>query len=191
MRNGIDNWRLLSADEETELAAAMAAGDVSARNTLIETSIPWVLKLTRRRDDDDEDLESFVLLRVCKYMDGYSPTRGRLSTFVTCMVRTSMIEYYRQRYKRLRLRATSLMDHDSPRYNAQFLPFELELLPAAMAVLDDRERKIVTDSFVEQLTNVEIGRELRIGRERVRQLLNRSILKMRKVIDDVSTDKKT
>lgn len=73
--------------EERELIVKMRNGDAEAREQLIFSCIPWVIRLAREfcskyNWSDVEEAESRSLLRLVKCVDRLDPAKGRLTTLL-------------------------------------------------------------------------------------------------------------
>lgn len=78
--------KLLTRDEETELAAAAQAGDKRAQETLLYSIMPMVISIAKRFQGRGLDLEDLVQagnLGAMRSIETFAPERGRLTTYAT------------------------------------------------------------------------------------------------------------
>jgi RNA polymerase sporulation-specific sigma factor len=85
----------LSADEEREAIAAMRAGDVAARNRLIEHNLRLVAHIVKKFEgcgEDTEDLISIGTVGLIKGVGTFRPDRGtRLATYAARCIENDML----------------------------------------------------------------------------------------------------
>ncbi len=95
--------RPLSRAEEQDCIERWAAGDVDARNTLIEHNlrlVSHILKKYYAQADDMDDLLSIGTIGLIKGVDSYRPDRGvRLSSYCSRCVENEVLMYFRSRRK--------------------------------------------------------------------------------------------
>ena len=95
--------RPLSRAEEQDCLERWAAGDVDARNTLIEHNlrlVSHILKKYYAQADDMEDLLSIGTIGLIKGVDSYRPDKGvRLSSYCSRCVENEVLMYFRSRRK--------------------------------------------------------------------------------------------
>ena len=95
--------RPLSRAEEQDCLERWAAGDVDARNTLIEHNlrlVSHILKKYYAQADDMEDLLSIGTIGLIKGVDSYRPDKGvRLSSYCSRCVENEVLMYFRCRRK--------------------------------------------------------------------------------------------
>ena len=93
--------RPLSREEEAVCLERWAAGDLEARNTLIEHNlrlVSHILKKYYAQADDMEDLLSIGTIGLIKGVDSYRPERGvRLSSYCSRCVENEVLMYFRSR----------------------------------------------------------------------------------------------
>jgi RNA polymerase primary sigma factor len=89
-RYPLDRWLatdrppLLTADDEADLAARSAAGDLAARNALVLANVGLVYKITARwaiSAEHTRELRQEAMLALIKAADAYDPARGRFTTW--------------------------------------------------------------------------------------------------------------
>lgn len=95
--------RPLSREEERDCIERWAAGDMDARNTLIERNlrlVSHILKKYYAQADDMDDLLSIGTIGLIKGVDSYRPDRGvRLSSYCSRCVENEVLMYFRSRRK--------------------------------------------------------------------------------------------
>ncbi len=95
--------RPLSREEEKACLERWAAGDLEARNTLIEHNlrlVSHILKKYYAQADDMEDLLSIGTIGLIKGVDSYRADRGvRLSSYCSRCVENEVLMYFRSRRK--------------------------------------------------------------------------------------------
>ena len=93
--------RPLSRAEEQDCIERWAAGDVDARNTLIEHNlrlVSHILKKYYAQADDMDDLLSIGTIGLIKGVDSYRPDKGvRLSSYCSRCVENEVLMYFRSR----------------------------------------------------------------------------------------------
>ena len=95
--------RPLSREEERDCIERWAAGDMDARNTLIEHNlrlVSHILKKYYAQADDMDDLLSIGTIGLIKGVDSYRPDKGvRLSSYCSRCVENEVLMYVRSRRK--------------------------------------------------------------------------------------------
>ena len=95
--------RPLSREEERDCIERWAAGDVDARNSLIEHNlrlVSHILKKYYAQADDMDDLLSIGTIGLIKGVDSYRPDKGvRLSSYCSRCVENEVLMYFRSRRK--------------------------------------------------------------------------------------------
>ena len=95
--------RPLSREEERDCIERWAAGDMDARNTLIEHNlrlVSHILKKYYAQADDMDDLLSIGTIGLIKGVDSYRPDKGvRLSSYCSRCVENEVLMYFRSRRK--------------------------------------------------------------------------------------------
>ena len=101
----------LSAREEREALAAMAAGDESARNRLIEHNLRLVAHVVKKyyaAREDQDDLISIGTIGLIKGISTFKPEKGaRLATYAARCVENAILS--QQNNRRLRWRNGCLL----------------------------------------------------------------------------------
>lgn len=93
----------LSAKEERACVERMLAGDVEARNVLIEHNLRLVAHIVKKyytQTDEQDDLISIGTIGLIKGISSYRPEKGtRLATYAARCVENEILMYFRARKK--------------------------------------------------------------------------------------------
>ena len=88
----------LSAKEEREALAAMAAGDAAARGRLIEHNLRLVAHIIKKHyanARDAEDLISIGTIGLIKAVDTFDAGKGRLATYASRCIENEILMHFR------------------------------------------------------------------------------------------------
>ena len=95
--------RPLSAQEERDCVARMLAGDIAARNRLVEHNLRLVAHIVKKyyaQSDEQDDLVSVGTIGLIKGVSSYRPEKGvRLATYAAKCVENEILMYFRGRRK--------------------------------------------------------------------------------------------
>ena len=95
--------RPLSAQEEKKYVERMLAGDIEARNVLVEHNLRLVAHIAKKyytQSDEQDDLISIGTIGLIKGVSSYRPERGtRLATYAAKCVENEILMYFRSRKK--------------------------------------------------------------------------------------------
>ena len=93
----------LSREEERECLEKWAAGDVEARNTLVEHNLRLVAHIMKKyytQTDDIDDLLSIGTIGLIKGVNTYRPDKGvRLATYASRCIENEILMHFRSRRK--------------------------------------------------------------------------------------------
>lgn len=93
----------LTAEEERRYLALAAAGDLEARNTLIERNLRLVAHITKKyyaQTADREDLVSIGTIGLIKGITTFNPQKGaRLATYAARCIENEILMYFRSQRK--------------------------------------------------------------------------------------------
>ena len=171
---------LLSEDEERRLAARIHAGDERALNKLIEANLRFVVAIARQYQNKGlpiDDLISEGNIGLMKAARKYDGERGvRFVNYAVVFVRQQIEKALKMESAELRVENMKDVRDDNSPAIADDVEFSLDSL-------NERERKVVTAYFgigQERLTMAEIAEEMNLRRERVRQIRDKAIRRMKK-----------
>ena len=95
--------RPLSAQEEKKYVEQMLAGDLEARNMLVEHNLRLVAHIAKKyytQSDEQDDLISIGTIGLIKGVSSYRPEKGtRLATYAAKCVENEILMYFRSRKK--------------------------------------------------------------------------------------------
>ncbi|HCE46181.1 MAG TPA: hypothetical protein DET40_21765 [Lentisphaeria bacterium] len=199
----INRTPLLTAQEEHDLAVRMKGGDLSARDKLIEANLRLVVKVAftyRNKGVELPDLIAEGNIALCKAVDKYDLCRGKLSTFLTHVVRNRILGIFKAHRYDLRPVSMNIRDEtgrelgdsikdDNDTDTDRMIEREAATKAKDLARhLNNRERKIVRMRFKERLTFREIGEDMHMSGENVRLLLNDALEKLRERMEDTRNE---
>ena len=171
---------LLSEDEERRLAARIHAGDERALNKLIEANLRFVVAIARQYQNKGlpiDDLISEGNIGLMKAARKYDGERGvRFVNYAVVFVR-------QQIEKALKLESAELRVENMKDVRDDNSPAIADDVEYSLDSLNERELKVVTAYFgigQERLTMAEIAEDMNLRRERVRQIRNKAIRRMKK-----------
>lgn len=200
--------RPLSAEEEAAYLERAAAGDLAARNALIEHNLRLVAHVVKKyytHTDEQDDLISIGTIGLIKAITSYKPERSaRLATYAARCVENEILMYFRSRRKaqgEVSLSETIETDKDG---NALMLMDIVGVDDTMLAdlqereecrqvrrlvreCLDEREREIVTLRYGlgggMPRTQREIAAKLGISRSYVSRIEKRALQKLEAALD--------
>ena len=206
----IGRQSLLSEEEERKLSARIHNGDSRALNRLIEANLRFVVTIARQYQDKGlsmDDLVSEGNMGLMKAARKYDGGRGlRFANYAVVFIRQQIEKALLAESNKKRVESTAegrTRSVDAPlggRANTNLLSVLVntntrqsdervynaaaeEAIELALQKLEGREQKVVTAYFgigQDHLTMAEIAEEMNVTRERVRQIRNRAIRRMRK-----------
>jgi RNA polymerase primary sigma factor len=208
----IGREQLLTEEEEARLSARVLKGDERALNKLIEANLRFVVVIARQYQGKGlsmEDLVSEGNMGLMKAASKYDATRGlRFVNYAVVFIRRQIEkaldkESAEQRVDSMRDGQTRsvdaplgskanvsllsvLVNADSPMADQRVYDANLaEAIEQALTELNERERAVINAYFgigEERMTMAEIGEQMGLKRERVRQIRDRATRRMRKII---------
>jgi RNA polymerase primary sigma factor len=171
---------LLSEDEERRLAARIHAGDERALNKLIEANLRFVVAIARQYQNKGlpiDDLISEGNIGLMKAARKYDGERGvRFVNYAVVFVRQQIEKALKLESAEQRVENMKDVRDDNSSAIADDAEYSLDSL-------NERELKVVTAYFgigQERLTMAEIAEEMNLRRERVRQIRNKAIRRLKK-----------
>jgi RNA polymerase sigma factor (sigma-70 family) len=173
-------------EAEAELARLAAGGDSQAREALIHSQIPWVLRLAtrvaQRSPHEREELIGRGLALLCEKIDRFDPARGRLTTFVGTFVYRDLL-----RAAPRRPRAVSLQEaHEARIVRERPEPPEneaVERLQRGVDQLPPRLRAVVRGRLAGEKFQT-IAERLGVSKARVGQLEKKAHAQLRAWLRD-------
>ena len=106
--------RPLSAQEERDCVARMLAGDIAARNRLVEHNLRLVAHIVKKyyaQSDEQDDLVSVGTIGLIKGVSSYRPEKGvRLATYAAKCVENAILSQRNNR--RLRWKTMNLLEQN-------------------------------------------------------------------------------
>ncbi|MGX8696105.1 MAG: sigma-70 family RNA polymerase sigma factor [Prevotella sp.] len=207
-------WKLLTEEEEHRLSARALKGDERAVNRLVEANLRLVAHVAREyqgRGLAPEDLISEGNMGLVKAASKYDASRGvRFAGYASVFVRRE-IERALQREESEKMPENRLggqrrsldaplgakpnvsllsilVDDNSPLADGRaYSAAQERQVEWALRSLNERETQVVTAYFglgEERQTMAEIAADMGLKRERVRQIRNRAVRRMRKAFRD-------
>ena len=206
----IGREKLLTEEQERALSQRIKAGDQGALNKLVEANLRFVVVIARQYQGKGLDMEDLVsegnlgLMKAAAKFDG---TRGlRFVNYAVVFIRQQIERALKMESDEQRVESkvngqtrsvdaplsgranvsllSVLADGNAPQtdervYNA----LTEEAVERALASLNERESRVVNAFFgigQERLTMQEIADELHLKRERVRQIRDRAVRRLKK-----------
>ncbi|QDU88654.1 RNA polymerase sigma factor SigA [Pirellulimonas nuda] len=169
------------------------------RNHLIEANTRLVMSIARKFADDRncfDDLLSHGIASLMHAVEKFDFGRGfRFSTYATCAVRRDLYRMVMGRKKELsrystgcdeKLEVAGQMEEGINEQNWQRLSSAMDKM---LECLDSRERAILEaryglDGSTKRPSYSRLGKDLGISKERVRQLANRALDRLREVVGE-------
>ena len=194
----------LSKEEEREYLERWQAGDIDARNTLVEHNLRLVAHIIKKyyQNEDIDDLISIGTIGLIKGIDTYSSNRStRLATYVSRCIENEILMCIRSTKKikaEVSLNVPIGIDNDGNSIsfddilgtdpddilNSLSLKIQVsQLLRSLDKVLTDREKQIVLMRYgikgCEAKTQREIAAELGISRSYVSRIEKKALQKLK------------
>ena len=206
----INRESLLSEDEERELSARVLRGDSRALNRLVEANLRFVVSIARQYQGKGlsmEDLVSEGNIGLMKAASRYDATRGlRFVNYAVVHIRRQIEKALKAESSELRVESRAngetrsvdaplgaksnmsllsvLADSNAPMADARVYSLAVErAVERALTSLNDRESQVVNAYFgigQDSLTMAEIAHDMGMKRERVRQIRDRALRRMKK-----------
>lgn len=144
---------------------------------------------TRLTLHDREELEQECMLLLFRAAERFDEERGKFSTFAIWYIRSALSNYLRKKQRRLRRESQAGSPLVDKILERQVVPESdstptvvLDRLDALVLKLDPIDRTILWSL---DKSGAEIGRELGLSRERIRQRRNRALDRLRDQIGDL------
>lgn len=203
----------LSAKEEQEYLEKAAAGDLEARNILIERNLRLVAHIMKKyyaQTSDQEDLISIGTIGLIKAVSTFDAVKGiRLATYAARCVENEILMHFRSQRKSASDvslsdyietgkdgTALSLMDvvcQDDDMFDRISSREDVRLLRQYMGeVLDDREQKVLTLRYgldgKEPLPQREVAQQCNISRSYISRIEKKALEKLRSAFEGKRED---
>ena len=206
----IGREQLLSEEQEARLSARILQGDERARNRLIEANLRFVVVIARQYQGQGlsmEDLVSEGNLGLMKAARKFDATRGlRFVNYAVVFIRQQIEKAVRKESDEQRVESTRdgqtrsvdaplgskanvsllsvLVNADSPQADQRVYNASLEdAIERSLQTLNERETVVVNAYFgigEERQTMAEIAERMSLKRERVRQIRDRAVRRLKK-----------
>jgi RNA polymerase primary sigma factor len=195
-RGSINPANVTTAD--LDLVEALQTEALEVRNEIIRANLRLVVSLVKKLCRHDHDLAELVsdgYVALMRAVERFDYSRGyKFSTYASWVIINSTIRDSARDHRRDHLRTGTVdMLEAAPDYRSDEFPCEVEhercrdALRQMLVRLNDRERKIIVSRFglegTCQKTLSQLGKELGITKERVRQLENRARQKLREIAE--------
>ena len=165
-----------------------AVADPQAFLVLYDRYFPAVYNYVRYRCQDaatSDDLTAQIFERALTKLDNYKPRRGSFSAWLFAIARNTVAGYYRGRRPSVALEQVANQPAPEPSPpEAVMHREELARLLLALATLSDREQEIVRLKFGAGLSNMEIGKVMRLRAGHVAVILYRALRKLRPRLEE-------
>lgn len=206
----IGREQLLSEEQEARLSARILQGDERALNRLIESNLRFVVVIARQYQGQGlsmEDLVSEGNLGLMKAARKFDATRGlRFVNYAVVFIRQQIEKAVRKESDEQRVESTRdgqtrsvdaplgskanvsllsvLVNADSPQADQRVYNASLEdAIERSLQTLNERETVVVNAYFgigEERQTMAEIAERMSLKRERVRQIRDRAVRRLKK-----------
>ena len=195
-RDAINPAKVTAAD--LDRVEALQSEALEVRNQIIRANLRLVVSLVKklcRYDHDPAELVSDGYVAMMRAVEKFDFSRGyKFSTYASWVIINSSIRDSARDHRRNRLRTgTEAMLEAAPDRRSDDRPCEMEqgrfreAIRRMLVRLNDRERTIIVSRFglegTCQKTLSQLGKELGITKERVRQLENRARGKLREIAE--------
>ena len=206
----IGREQLLSEEQEARLSARILQGDERALNRLIEANLRFVVVIARQYQGQGlsmEDLVSEGNLGLMKAARKFDATRGlRFVNYAVVFIRQQIEKAVRKESDEQRVESTRdgqtrsvdaplgskanvsllsvLVNADSPQADQRVYNANLEdAIERSLQTLNERETTVINAFFgigEERQTMAEIAERMSLKRERVRQIRDRAVRRLKK-----------
>jgi len=170
-------YRKLSAEEEVELFSRMP----ETRQFLIENNLPMALNIAKRYAEvgiyDLEDAFQDACLFLIRAIDTFDKTRGfRLSTYAWCVIWRELYKKRKQECKHFHSELPEVFTEDKVKDTVN------------LRCLTVQERRVIKAHYFMFMSYRDIGAVEGISKQRVQQIHDAAITKLRSKNENVSTN---
>lgn len=199
-------------EEERELFRKMKAGDAQARETIIKHHLLFVAIVARKcanpgtnpfvanfQDDEIVSAANEALIQAIDRKQ-FDETRGyRFTSYLRPFIRGAISKMWRERAKFVNLPDESAISNvaagvetteDHPVEENEFQAFMLKALENGKSGLTEREQLVLSLMYEQGMNGAQIGRQLKMTRERVRQIHEEILSKLRKAMHKQGIDRR-
>ena len=201
--------RPLSAQEEKKYVERMLAGDIEARNVLVEHNLRLVAHIAKKyytQSDEQDDLISIGTIGLIKGVSSYRPEKGtRLATYAAKCVENEILMYFRSRKKlQGEVSLNDLLDSDADGESlylmdvvgvedTMYLDIQdrddcLRVRKLVHECLTEREEEVITSRYGlggrMPRTQREVAKKLGISRSYVSRIEKRALQKLEEALGE-------
>lgn len=152
-----------------------------------------VAKFIKKQRIEDSDFYSHACIALMNAHSTYDSAKGAFSTWATKIIKRSLIDQYRKQKKEKNLKV--LGDESSDLIDNSQMSMPVDILSILLkedkneSKIEKQNKEILVEHFLNKKTWAEIGRKLKITRERARQKGQSAIENIRKkyrlILDEV------
>lgn len=150
---------------------------------IIEEHLGLVRSIVLQFDKNlsDSDLYGIGCVALVEAYNSYEPEKGAFSTWATMIIKQSIFDFFRKnkKHKTVQHLDGDVQDNFRAKLPADLLQILLQE-DTSDSKVDKENKKILIDHFLNDKSWAEIGRNLKITRERVRQKGSEALSKIRK-----------
>ncbi len=191
--------RPLSAQEEKKYVERMLAGDIEARNVLVEHNLRLVAHIAKKyytQSDEQDDLISIGTIGLIKGVSSYRPEKGtRLATYAAKCVENEILMYFRSRKKlQGEVSLNDSLDSDAVGVeDTMYLDIQdrddcLRVRKLVHECLTEREEEVITSRYGlggrMPRTQREVAKKLGISRSYVSRIEKRALQKLEEALGE-------
>lgn len=182
----ISGCKPLSQEEEQKLSALILAGNERAKDKLVSANLMFVVSIARQYKTDGVDMMDLIdegNIALIKAAGKYDASKGkRFTQYAVWDIKKAIEAYLPKEEVRMNRTATEHIASkggEADKTASQFTANEQMI--EAIAMLPEREQKVLNAYYgidTEQLTMAEIGENMGLKRERIRQIRNRALRRL-------------
>lgn len=199
----------LTPNEELDVLLRLKAGDMEARNLLIEHNLRLVAHIAKKYCQSDKDMDELIsigTIGLIKAVNTFKPEKGnKLATYASRCIENELLMYFRSEKKRMREislnepigtdkdgNVISLIDIIEGAGDDYVEKWDFDsdvkwLYDNIRKVLDDRELYIIKKRYglygTEEIPQRVLAKELNISRSYVSRIEKRALQKLKAAMD--------